>query len=305
MDLFQGSSKLTPFTTNKQPDKGCIACGWTLDQEKRCHYTSHLKLFYGASKRGVWSIGSDVILKDRPDEGPKARVEVKTLNYLATYTDIPVPKVIRDWVDGDGRYFVMNERIVGQTLEEAWPSLSEPQRIDIADQVVQVRKQLRSITSTSIQCVDQTPCYPGLLFFDLEPRGPFHSDQELWDALAISLGHLPQAALENLKKRLPECEPYVLTHCDLNLGNIMVQDGKVVGILDWEYAAFLPIWHEYVSASFGFTVLDVEWKRLLQERLSVHGEAHENAKAFWTDMCSLRQLPSLDEKGQETLKRLS
>lgn len=107
-------------------DTGCIACGWTLDKAKQCHYTSHLNLFYGASTRGAWSIGSDVILKDRPDEGPKAKVEVKTLNFLATYTDVPVPKVLRDWVDRDGRYFILNERIDGQTLEEAWPSLSEP-----------------------------------------------------------------------------------------------------------------------------------------------------------------------------------
>lgn len=107
--------------------------------------------------------------------------------------------------------------------------------------------------------------------------------------------------LENLTKY----EPYVLTHCDLNLGNIMVQDGKVVSILDWEYAAYFPIWYEYVSASFGFTDMDVEWKRLLRERLGVHDEAHEDAKAFWTDLCNLRQYPDLDEKGQEALKRLS
>lgn len=285
-------------------DKSCIACGWTLDKQKQCHYTSHLKLFYAASTRGVWSIGSDVILKDRPDEGPKAKKEVKTLNYLTTYTGIPVPRVLRDWVDRDGRYFVLNERIGGQTLEEAWPSLSEPQKVAIADQVVQVRKQLRSITSTSIQCVDQSPCYPGLLFFDLEPHGPFHTDKELWDALALKLQHLPQHVLDNLKKRLPKCEPYVLTHCDLNLGNIMVHDGKVVGVLDWEYAAYFPIWYEYVSASFGFTDMDVEWKKLLRERLNAHDEAHEDAKAFWTDMCNVRQYPNLDEKGQGTLKRL-
>lgn len=177
-----------------------------------------------------------MILKDRPDEGPKAKVEVKILNHLATYTDIPVPKVLRDWVDRDGRYFVMNERIHGQTLEETWPSLSGAQKVAIADQVVQVRKQLRSVTSRSIECVDHSPCYLGLLFFSLEPRGPFHSDQELWDALSINLHHLPLKVLENLKKRLPKCEPYVLTHCGLNLGNVMVQDGKVVSILDWEYA---------------------------------------------------------------------
>lgn len=105
----------------------------------------------------MWFIGTDVILKDRPDEGPKAKVEVKTLNYLAAYTTntgIPIPKVLRDWVDRDRRYFVLTERIDTQTLEEAWTSLSEYQIIDIADQVVKVQKQLRSVTSSSIQCVD-------------------------------------------------------------------------------------------------------------------------------------------------------
>lgn len=63
----------------------------------------------------MWSIGSVVILKERPDEGPK--LEVKTLNHLATYANIPTPKILRDWVDGDGRYFVLQERIQGQTLE--------------------------------------------------------------------------------------------------------------------------------------------------------------------------------------------
>jgi hypothetical protein len=55
--------------------------------------------------------------------------------------------------------------------------------------------------------------YPGLLFLDMEPRGPFHSDLELWNALSLTLHDpprkiFPQQALENLKKRLPKCEPY-------------------------------------------------------------------------------------------------
>ncbi|CRL28698.1 unnamed protein product [Penicillium camemberti] len=68
----------------------------------------------------------------------------------------------------------------------------------------------------------------------------------------------------------------------------------------------LPIFlSEYVSASFGFADMDVEWKNLLQERLGAHDEGDEDAKAFWKDLCNLRQYPDLDEKGQETLKGLS
>ncbi|KAJ5490683.1 hypothetical protein N7463_010964 [Penicillium fimorum] len=293
---------------SEESSKGCIACGWTLDQQEQCFYSSHVKLFYGASRRGVWSIGSDVILKERPDEGPKT--EVTTLNHLTSYSNIPVPKILRDWVDGNGRYFVLQERIQGQTLEQAWSSLSKSQKVDIADEVIEIRKQLRSFQSTSIQTVDQSPCFPGLLFSDREPHGPFHSDNELWDAISLTLHDpptilFPQRALDNLKKRLPKCEPYVLTHCDLNLGNIMVKDGGLAGILDWEFAAYYPIWYEYVSASWGWTEEDAEWKKLLRERMGVHGEGHDDAKEFWTDLRHLRKYPNLDEKGREVLDRLS
>jgi hypothetical protein len=47
---------------------------------------------------------------------------VKKINQFATHKEIPVSKVLRDLVDRDGRYFVLVERIDGQTLEEAWPS---------------------------------------------------------------------------------------------------------------------------------------------------------------------------------------
>ncbi|KAE8404639.1 phosphotransferase enzyme family-domain-containing protein [Aspergillus pseudonomiae] len=241
----------------EDPAKGCVACGWTLEQQEQCCYSSHVKLFYGASRRGVWSIGSDIILKERPDEGPKKR-----------------------------------KRIKGKTLEQAWPTLSESQKTAIADQVVQVRKKLRSLTSESIQTVDHGPCEPALLFPDRAPHGRFHSDLELWNAITIMLRH-------------PPCEPYVLTHCDLNLGNLIVRDGALVGILDWEFAAYYPVWYEYVSASWGWTEDDAEWKRLLQQRMEAHGDGHRDAKDFWMDLCQLRKFPNLDEKGQQVLESLS
>jgi fructosamine-3-kinase len=53
-------------------------------------------------------------MTERPDKGREA--EVTTLNYLAANSNIPVPKVLHDWVDRNGRYFV---------LEQAWSSLSQ------------------------------------------------------------------------------------------------------------------------------------------------------------------------------------
>lgn len=81
----------------------------------------------------------------------------------------------------------------------------------------------------------------------------------------------------------------------------MVKDGQLVGILDWEYAAYYPIWYEYVSATWGFTEADAEWRRLLRQRL----DTHEDAKSFWMDLYHLRNYPDLDEKGREVLENLS
>ena len=139
----------------------------------------------------------------------------------------------------------------------------------------------------------------------MKPYGPFHSDQELWGALAVAYNNLSQDIFNNVKKRFPKSEPFVLTHCDLNLDNIMIRDGEMVGILDWEYAAYLPVWYEYISTSFAFTAMDVEWKNMLRERLGVHGDAYDNARALWKDLISLKQYPNLDEKGKEALERLN
>lgn len=153
----------------KASGEGCVACGWTHDKQSRCCYSSHVKLIYGAHDRGVWSIGTDLILKERPDDGPKN--EAKTLKLLASYTSIPAPELVCDWVDRNRRYFVLQKRMDGETLEDAWPVLSHNQRVAIADQVAGVCRHLHSITSSSIQSVDQTACSPALLFSILNLMG--------------------------------------------------------------------------------------------------------------------------------------
>lgn len=208
---------------DKESREGCVACGWTLEQQGQCLYSSHVKLFYGASKSDVWSIGSDVILKERPDEGPKT--EVTTLKYFETAVpEIPAPRAVRDWVDSDGRYFVLTGRIPGKTLEQTWPSLSESLKTAIADQVVEVREQLQSHKSAQSSVsigVLLTQGYSARTASHTGHSTPTRNSGMLSaKPFTIHQKSFPPKVSENLKERLPRCEPYVLTHCDLNLGNI-------------------------------------------------------------------------------------
>lgn len=60
------------------------------------------------------------------------------------------------------------------------------------------------------------------------------------------------AAIEHLRRRyLPlraavdEHAQVVFTHGDLESRNILVHDGHLAAIVDWETAAFMPVWREY------------------------------------------------------------
>lgn len=147
-------------------------------------------------------------MKDRPNGPPKTKV--KPIEYLAHNTEIPVPTVLREWVDNKNRYMVLMERVKGQTLEDAWPTLSQTEKETIADQVAEALKQLQSCESASMQDVDQGPIYSGWLFGDpKKPIGPFSSESELWDGLRHwvhqpSTKVFPERALENFKKRSPK-----------------------------------------------------------------------------------------------------
>ena len=67
-----------------------------------------------------------------------------------------------------------------------------------------------------------------------------------------------------MQKRFPDGEPYVLTHTDLNLTNILVHEGKIVAIIDWAEAGYYPWWVECLSAGYGDggELFKMVWKEL-------------------------------------------
>lgn len=91
------------------------------------------------------------------------------------------------------------------------------------------------------------------------------------------------------------------SHGDLNAGNIIVDNGKLTGIRDWEYAGYFPVWWEYVAIHIGLSEVDAEWKKRVRQRM----EPHPDGKQFWFDLYSLRDYPNVDKDGQELLEELS
>lgn len=255
----------------------CSACSWTAERQNDCRYSSHIKLFSGVSDRGVWLVGSRYVIKDRSDTLPN--FDPQNLPFLRTVTTIPVPAVLDEWREEDGAHMTILRRIEGTTLKEAWPNLSEPEKQRIAYQTADYLSQLRKLRSDRLQSLEGAPLYSAYLFrtgFG-RPHGPFNSDDELWDGMAQSLGELTDSERHDLRQLMPPAEPYTFTHGDLHIGNIMVKDGVVTGIIDWEASGYFPVWWEFTATGIIDGTEDGEWKRLLRKNM----EDQTAAEAFW------------------------
>lgn len=281
-------------------EEPCTACTWTPGRQRRCFYKSNVSLFYGVSRRGVWSLGTQYILKDRERDPPN--YEPQNTRFLQTCTTIPVPSTLTEWYEPDNVHMQITRRIEGITLDKAWPSLSETEKHGIAKQTSDYLTQLRTLHSDQIESLDHGPLHASLLFAgrDGSPHGPLKSDGELWDEMAGGIKQLDDKIQSLIRQKMPPATPYTFSHGDLSQVNILVKDGKVTGIIDWEGGGYFPRWWEFAVTFRGETKDDSEWKALLRQHMENHGDAGE----FWKICFHLRWYPELSERGKEILAAL-
>lgn len=67
--------------------------------------------------------------------------------------------------------------------------------------------------------------------------------------------------------------PIVFTHGDIAARNILVRDGRIVAVLDWEFAGWYPEYWEYVFALRGLD--NVDWETLGRNLPSLFPKRHD------------------------------
>lgn len=271
----------------------CAACSWTIERQDGCRYDSHVKLFYGVSDRGVWSLGSNLILKERSEDPPN--FEAANVRLLMEKTSIPLPLIVEDWSEDNRRYFVLTKRLRGKPLSALWATMPTADRERVARQTAEFLMQLRALNSPQMQSLGRQPLYSAFLFpngYGL-PHGPLSSDNDLWAEMSEALKGVPEDVRLRLRERMPPAAPYTFTHGDLTNVNIMVENGNITGILDWEASGYFPVWWEFTCAGIGLSQEDQEWKTLLRKYMPDYTAARE----FWLDFYSLSKYPNLDERG--------
>ncbi|MCL2461488.1 MAG: aminoglycoside phosphotransferase family protein [Defluviitaleaceae bacterium] len=200
--------------------------------------------------------GREAVLKTGPTSGVKVmryekdimRAEVDALRLVRARSDVPAPEAL--FYDasrkfGDFEYFFM-EKLNGADLNAISPQLTEGQKSEIMFEVGQLNKRINDITGEKFGLLAQ----PDKQSADWETAFKWMIGGVLADGRDAGVGlPLPYSEVEGIiAKFLCACAGVTvpkLVHWDLWPGNILVGNGKITGIVDWERALWADPLMEY------------------------------------------------------------
>ena len=142
--------------------------------------------------------------------------------------------------------------IEGQTLESQWPDMSSAEKGRIAHQLRDIVDEMRAIQPPP----DYIGGCGGLEITDARDYSTYSvlacTDEEGFNSYLISslFEKIPSPIKNALTRQLEKhftTHKVVFSHCDLAPRNIIVKDGKIQGLVDWELAGWYPEYWEYVK----------------------------------------------------------
>lgn len=267
----------------------CWACGWNTRNQKHSSYGSRVRVMHTRQNSGIWTIGTRWILRDEPNDRFLGNnyITLKFLHKQPNLT-IPLPREIHSLSQAtDPIYFTLESRVPGDPLMQVWPTLSKEEKASYSRQLADAIRQLRRFTAPRPQKVDGSQLDDIILgtCSISRPGNCFkigYTVDEWLDGLGADLRMglsrihktvdpiVIEEKFQELKASFPDCEPYVLTHGDLNLSNIIVKDGKIQGLVDWEQAGYYPWWMErratYMNSNdYSDELFEPVWNELMPE----------------------------------------
>jgi len=223
--------------------------------------------------------------------------EAGTMRYIRQHTSIPVPDVFDVWTQKDGSPVIVMEWIDGKTLEMAWPMLSPEDKQIIANQLKTYIDQLRTLRQPTdsegwIGSYNEESLSDALLSDGA--CGPFASYRDFNQFLLSRFEFMNvttegRAEFEGLKKEVlgGEQRHVVFTHSDIVPRNILIDDdNKIVAILDWEMAGWMPEQWEYVKAMW-IGQYDEGWPEFVSKFL----HSYDDDLRMHNKMCAMHGAP--------------
>jgi aminoglycoside phosphotransferase (APT) family kinase protein len=176
--------------------------------------------------------------------GPRVRAgEFEALKH-AQSLGVPVP-IAHQFISEEQTIYM--EHVEGDCLETVWPNMSEDEKKSIAQQLGQAITLMRSSRQNGILIGAIDGLARDCRRYGDYVGGPF-TEEESFNAFVLDLyTQCPQSVREALSSKMRSDHSIRFTHADLSPRNIIVRDGKIQGIVDWEFSGWYPEYWEYVK----------------------------------------------------------
>ncbi|RAL00708.1 uncharacterized protein BO80DRAFT_382876, partial [Aspergillus ibericus CBS 121593] len=212
----------------------------------------------------ILEISDSVILK----MGPVVSMgEAEAMCLVRQSTSVPVPEVINAYMIEDVGFIVM-QKIPGTLLAKCWDDLPDESQQSIMKQLRVYMSEWREIQGDFFGAVDGGPC-DDIIFKhpwgkQSDQYGPYRTRQEFNQGVVAALrnsrphGQLVGETDYCLAEEIfasgdhGKDERKVFTHGDLHPTNIIVEDGKIAGIIDWGASGYSVASREF---------LELDWAR--------------------------------------------
>lgn len=258
-----------------------------MGKERNHHATSYLlplrlwigkKFFTELGPRGVR------VSRGRMIKGPCPESELAALKYVAEHTSIPVPRVFHAHYYEDYLYIEM-EYIRGMDLGAARASsqLSQDQTTNIVTEVAGYINQLRELKPPR-EGIVASASLGELMDHRVggENFGPFTSHEGFHTYIRANFPI--ENCNEIFSREVAECHTRhyrtCFTHADLAPRNIMVHNGKVSAIVDWQFGGWYPEYWEYTKAHYARSDWS-EWYNGLENRIERYDTEYECERSLW------------------------
>ncbi|KAI0318298.1 kinase-like domain-containing protein [Amylostereum chailletii] len=219
--------------------------------------------------------GIPLIIKYRDRVLP---VEAETMQYVSRHTNIRVPHVYAVFSER-GMCYIVEERLPGSTLQDALPGLDADARATIGRELKEIITSLSQLSSHRTILGPLHGPWKDVYFYRFLHDYPIGSDDlrttrsflEYFINIKGYYPYYPASDGPTVEERLRpfDCSrPPVFTHGDLVPCNVMIDNGHVVGIVDWAEAGWYPyFWNHYMLEKQGYARWKgVElWQKMISE----------------------------------------
>jgi serine/threonine protein kinase len=196
------------------------------------------------TSRKVLRIGTDIVAKFGPEVN---LAEAEAMAFIRENSTIPVPEILEAYGQ-DGDNYIIMEYIQGASLSKAWESLSTEDKSAITKELKDYICQMRQLTPPDGVLIGSVTGGPAVDRRQLGSAagGPFRSEVEFneWQ-LAQLYPKNPLSQREMYTAVHRSDHRIVFTHGDLAFHNIIVNDGHIKAIVDWECSGWYPEHWDY------------------------------------------------------------